>query len=98
MVRHSLGMFQATPVLDFDRDPSLDIPYGLQQNHPSNLPSVEIDSSFNPFNNHEKGIIKSSKNNWESLYSGLEIKNEPDKRDEELKLAFDETPKVFQLM
>ena len=32
MVRHSLGMFQATPVLDFDRDPSLDMPYGLQQN------------------------------------------------------------------
>ena len=63
MVRHSLGMFQATPVLDFERDPSLDIPYGLQQNPPSNLPSVEMDSSFNPFNNHEKGIIKASKNN-----------------------------------
>ena len=32
------------------------------------------------------------------MYSGLEIMNEPDKRDEELKLAFDETPKVFQLL
>ena len=27
MVKHSLGMFQAVPVLDFDRDPNLDIPY-----------------------------------------------------------------------
>ena len=98
MVRHSLGMFHAIPVLDFDRDPSLDIPYGLHQNPTSNLPSVEIDSSFNPFNNHEKGIINASKNNWESLYSGLEITNESDKSEEEFKLAFDETPKVFQLL
>ena len=46
-----------------------------------------------------KGLaLKASKKNWESLYSGLEIMNEPDKRDEEKKLAFDKTPKVFQLL
>lgn len=98
MVKHSLGMFQAAPVLDFERDPSLDTPYGLQQKPPSNMPSVEVDSSFNPFQNHEKGIPRASKSNWESLYSGLELPNEPDKRDEELKLAFEQTPKVFQLL
>ena len=47
MVKHSLGMFQAAPVLDFERDPSLDTPYGFQQKPPSNMPSVEVDSSFN---------------------------------------------------
>ena len=98
MVKHSLGMFQAAPVLDFERDPSLDTPYGFQQKPPSNMPSVEVDSSFNPFQNHEKGIPRASKSNWESLYSGLELPNEPDKRDEELKLAFEQTPKVFQLL
>ena len=98
MVKHSLGMFQAAPVLDFERDPSLDTPYGFQQKPASNMPSVEVDSSFNPFQNHEKGIPRASKSNWESLYSGLELPNEPDKRDEELKLAFEQTPKVFQLL
>ena len=98
MVKHSLGMFQAAPVLDFERDPSLDTPYGFQQKPPSNMPSVEVDSSFNPFQSHEKGIPRASKSNWESLYSGLELPNEPDKRDEELKLAFEQTPKVFQLL
>ena len=98
MVKHSLGMFQAAPVLDFERDPSLDTPYGFQHKPPSNMPSVEVDSSFNPFQNHEKGIPRASKSNWESLYSGLELPNEPDKRDEELKLAFEQTPKVFQLL
>ncbi|MEK9517267.1 MAG: DNA mismatch repair endonuclease MutL, partial [Flavobacteriaceae bacterium] len=98
MVKHSLGMFQGAPVLDFERDPSLDTPYGFQQKPPSNMPSVEVDSSFNPFQNHEKGIPRASKSNWESLYSGLELPNEPDKRDEELKLAFEQTPKVFQLL
>ena len=98
MVKHSLGMFQAAPVLDFERDPSLDTPYGFQQKPPSNMPSVEVDSSFNPFQNNEKGIPRASKSNWESLYSGLELPNETDKRDEELKLAFEQTPKVFQLL
>ena len=98
MVKHSLGMFQAAPILDFERDPGLDTPYGFQQKPPSNMPSVEVDSSFNPFQNHEKVIPRASKSNWESLYSGLDLTNEPDKRDEELKLAFEQTPKVFQLL
>ena len=49
MVKHSLGMFQASPVLDFDRDPSLDTPYSFQKHTPTNTPSIEVDSSFNPF-------------------------------------------------
>ena len=31
MTKHSLGMFQASPILDFDRDPSFDTPYSLAQ-------------------------------------------------------------------
>jgi DNA mismatch repair protein MutL len=98
MVKHSLGMFQATPVLDFERDPNLDIPYNFQLKPPSNMPSIEVDSSFNPFQNTENGISKASKSSWESLYSGLETPNELSKTDEELKLAIEQTPKVFQLL
>ncbi len=99
MVKHSLGMFQAAPVLDFDMDPNLDTPYDFQQKQPSNVPSIEVDSSFNPFQNHEKGIPRASKSNWESLYSGLEMPNEPhNATEEELKLAIEQAPKVFQLL
>ena len=98
MIKHSLGMFQAAPVLDFGRDPSLDTPYDLQQNPISNMPSIEVDSSFNPFQNSEIAISKSTKKNWESLYSGLEIPTENPNPEEELKLSFDQAPKVFQLL
>lgn len=97
MVKHSLGMFQAAPVLDFERDPSLDTPYNFQQKPPSNIPSIEVDSSFNPFKDSEKGIPKASKSSWESLYSGLEMPND-NNADEELKLAIEQAPKVFQLL
>ncbi len=97
MVKHSLGMFQAAPVLDFERDPSLDTPYNFQQKPPSNMPSIEVDSSFNPFKDSEKGIPKASKSSWESLYSGLEMPND-NSADEELKLAIEQAPKVFQLL
>ena len=97
MVKHSLGMFQAAPVLDFERDPSLDTPYNFQQKPPSNIPSIEVDSSFNPFKVSEKGIPKASKSSWESLYSGLEMPND-NSADEELKLAIEQAPKVFQLL
>tara|TARA_A100001015_G_scaffold111775_1_gene124155 strand:+ start:1621 stop:3411 length:1791 start_codon:yes stop_codon:yes gene_type:complete len=98
MVKHSLGMFQVTPVLDFDRDPGLDTPYSLQQKNPKQMPSVEIDSSFNPFNHQGgKSQNKVAKSSWESLYSGLDIPASPINTDEELKLAIEQTPKVFQL-
>lgn len=98
MVKHSLGMFQVAPVLDFDRDSNLDTPYELQQKTPSNAPSVEVDSSFNPFQNSDKNIPKAPKSSWESLYSELDIPNDPSTTNKELKLAIEQTPKVFQLL
>ena len=98
MVKHSLGMFQVAPVLDFDRDSNLDTPYDLQQKTPSNAPSVEVDSSFNPFQNSDKNIPKAPKSSWESLYSELDIPNDPSTTNKELKLAIEQTPKVFQLL
>ena len=98
MIKHSLGMFQAAPVLDFERDPSLDTPYDLLQNPISNTPSIEVDSSFNPFQNSEIATSKSSKKNWESLYSGLEMPTESSNLQEELKFSIDQAPKVFQLL
>ena len=85
-VKHSLGQFNIAPVLDFERDANLDTPYNYQQ---KSAPSVEVDSSFNPFKD-EVVTSKSSSSassfstspsfkkdrgtSWESLYVGLESK------------------------
>lgn len=67
-VKHSLGMFQITPTLDFDRDPNLDTPYNTSTTTP-NTPRVEVDRSFNPF--QEKTVQQFSSKvspSWEGLY------------------------------
>ncbi|WP_033956410.1 DNA mismatch repair endonuclease MutL [Psychroserpens jangbogonensis] len=81
-VKHSLGQFNIAPVLDFDRDKNLDTPYNYEGKRVSN-PSVEVDRSFNPFQ-EEKSPSKSGSfstpykkepaSQWESLYVGLESK------------------------
>lgn len=47
-VKHSLGQFQVAPVLDFQRDETLDTPYALE-NTKSVEPTVQVDAGFNPF-------------------------------------------------
>ncbi|MFC7443711.1 DNA mismatch repair endonuclease MutL [Mesoflavibacter profundi] len=83
-VKHSLGQFNIAPVLDFERDANLDTPYNYQQ---KNAPSVEVDRTFNPFEEEVKPINTTSSSNsfsgaktfkkekvanWEGLYVGLE--------------------------
>lgn len=80
-VKHSLGMFNVAPVLDFEKDQTLDTPYSFKDKEAS-LPKIEVDSSFNPFQQEERtfkssagGSFKSQKtksaDSWESLYVGL---------------------------
>ena len=57
-----------------------------------------MDSSFNPFQNSDQNFPKYPATRWESLYSGLEIPNEPSQGGEELQLSFEQAPKVFQLL
>lgn len=64
-VKHALGQYNVKPVLDFDRDPSLDLPYAYKDKLPNKEPEIKIDRNFNPFKND----LKSEK--WEGLYSGL---------------------------
>ncbi|OUS00056.1 DNA mismatch repair protein MutL [Flavobacteriales bacterium 33_180_T64] len=81
-VKHSLGQFNISPVLDFDRDNNLDTPYDYKSKN-SLTPTVEVDRSFNPFQEEKIGAKsggfsapykKESANQWESLYVGLESK------------------------
>ena len=81
-VKHSLGQFNIAPVLDFDRDRNLDTPYDFE-NKKATTPSVEVDRSFNPFqeekiqsksNSYSSSYRKEPASQWESLYVGLESK------------------------
>ncbi|MFN4764275.1 DNA mismatch repair endonuclease MutL [Gillisia sp. Q332] len=73
-IKHSLGQFNVAPVLDFERDPTLDTPYDYEKKHAS-APHVEVDRDFNPFKNEQRGSFrndyKQESAGWESLYSGL---------------------------
>lgn len=63
-LKHSLGQFNVTPVLDFDRNQSFDVPVGSKP--PAHSPSIQVDRSFNPFNEKQK------EKTWEPLYEGLQ--------------------------
>jgi len=86
-VKHSLGQFNIAPVLDFERDPSLDTPYNYSNKEKTNTPSVEIDRSFNPFKEETASKAravaykKEPASSWESLYVGLESKGTKTEQD-----------------
>jgi DNA mismatch repair protein MutL len=69
-VKHSLGQFNIAPVLDFDRDKTMDPDYKSFQTN-AKMPKVEVDRNFNPFKdnsstkqeiNTKTGVV------WQELY------------------------------
>ncbi len=85
-IKHSLGQFNIAPVIDFDRDPNLDTPYS-HKNNDTHLPKIEVDRSFNPFQEETASKAravaykKEPTTSWESLYVGLESKGNDSKQD-----------------
>lgn len=78
-IKHSLGQFNVSPVLDFDKDQNLDTPYVLS-NMQVQQPGITIDPGYNPFkesgfeNGTKKSFPRQSPGDWESMYVGLESK------------------------
>lgn len=82
-VKHSLGMFNVAPVLDFERDATLDVPYDYKDKV-LDTPIIQVDSNFNPFETETEpkkysgssSSVSYSKSthsqpSWESLYTNL---------------------------
>ena len=69
-VKHSLGQFSVAPILDFQRDASMDTPY-FQSNEQVSIPKVEVDPNFNPFSKSSLNTPTTAKPVWEALYTGL---------------------------
>ncbi|NLP58405.1 DNA mismatch repair endonuclease MutL [Lutibacter sp. B1] len=78
-IKHSLGQYNVTPVLDFNRNSSFDTPYQYKSKK-VDTPKVTVNPDFNPFKTGEQKSVKSpfkkeTKEKWESLYTGLTIEN-----------------------
>lgn len=85
-IKHSLGQFNVAPVLDFERDSELDTPYDYK-NKQADVPQVEVDRNFNPFQNESSrasqfsggtNFRKDKPAEWESLYSGMQSETDTD--------------------
>jgi len=72
-VKHSLGIFQVMPTLDFEQNASMEVPYSFKDKT-AVPPPIEVDSNFNPFKSEGNSRLTSSKKDpqWEGLYSGLQ--------------------------
>ncbi len=69
-IKHSLGQFNILPLLDFERDSSLDTNYATQSQTPK-IPQIEVDANFNPYAQSAAYRAKEEKGAWSSLYVGL---------------------------
>tara|TARA_B110000003_G_scaffold276509_1_gene323430 strand:+ start:19572 stop:21374 length:1803 start_codon:yes stop_codon:yes gene_type:complete len=73
-IKHSLGLYNVAPILDFDRDATLDTPYSYnrQLDNPTN-PKIALDTKFNPFKGDSTNNASSYQNKdvtkWKSLYT-----------------------------
>ncbi|QYA27007.1 DNA mismatch repair endonuclease MutL [Gramella sp. MT6] len=86
-IKHSLGQFNVAPMLDFERDSELDTPYEYK-NKEADMPQVEVDRNFNPFQQDSApktqysgggtGYKRDKQPEWESLYSGMQSETETD--------------------
>jgi len=85
-VKHSLGVYQVTPVLDFEKEQSMELPYNSSKSLIKE-PSVEVDSSFNPFSKEK------SNRDWEEMESKIE-EELFDKIDNNEEI---DSPKIFQV-
>jgi DNA mismatch repair protein MutL len=103
-VKHSLGQYNVAPVLDFNRDASLDISYHSNKNTgTTSTPKIHVDPDFNPFKEATQKEItypyKKEQNtqSWESLYTSVAFSDE--EKQEELFEHQQEikTQKTFQI-
>ena len=78
-IKHSLGQYNVSPALDFDRDASLDTPYSFKNKTQGSTPIIEVNPDFNPFSSEQKSSLSPDKaispfqkkeipTNWSALY------------------------------
>jgi DNA mismatch repair protein MutL len=94
-VKHSLGVFQVMPTLDFDHSTNLDVPYAFKEKVPS-APPIEVNSSFNPFYTQDTPT-KKQKEAWTDVLSGVQIVSTSQPIQKEALMQVPQSTRVFQL-
>jgi len=79
-VKHSLGQYNVSPTMDFNRDSNLDVPYDFKDKRIHKEPGITIDREFNPFKSDDQKSInfpykREKTQNWESLYVDIKAPN-----------------------
>ena len=99
-IKHSLGQFNISPILDFDRDKNLDIPYKYASMSSTNNIEVEVNHNFNPFDKSQNELnfkdLNQSKDNQQLEYSAFQgdLNSQLDLDDD---LNHESNSSVFQL-
>ncbi len=94
-VKHSLGIFQVIPTLDFEQNRSLEVPYAFKSKNPK-PPKIEVNSEFNPFKGDS--VTPSIKNiKYESFRTATQNDNSDPTEHPKLSIDSPESIRVFQL-
>ncbi len=102
-VKHSLGQYNVAPVLDFNRDSTLDTPYKFNSKSATSTPKIAVDPNFNPFKTElesyqPKGSsYQKQSQNWESIYTPLETSESTNQEELFNQAENTETGKTFQI-
>ena len=95
-VKHSLGIFQVLPTIDFEAQSNFEIPYSKRFVQPV-IPKIEVDKNFNPFE-HETSKYHSKI--WNSSDAFFEEVGSSNLFNSNLinELINEESNKIFQIM
>ena len=78
-IKHSLGQYNVSPTLDFDRNAELDTPYSFKNRKVLDSPTIEVNKDYNPFKKDYAEISSTKRQQsfqqWEALY----LDNGPEK-------------------
>ena len=75
-VKHSIGQYSISPVLDFERDKSLDIPYNYKKDKTNSSVGIDIDLSYNPFDHYSKKKDYVNLDSFDKKIESLEFSSE----------------------
>ena len=94
-IKHSLGIFQIVPTLDFLQNQAIELPYNYKDKTPS-TPPIEVDSSFNPFKN-VKSKVPLNILKLEGLHSDEKTEYTHDLKSSKQLIETPQITRVFQL-
>jgi DNA mismatch repair protein MutL len=101
-VKQSLGKYQISPVLDFERETSFDIP--INNDRIIKQPTIKTNPNYNPFSNTASNSSLQAhsdrnRNNWEFLLNDLKKSTTEEKKESELNLSLtEEKENIFSVI